>query len=112
MKRIFGISLAILLVCLLVAGCGNKEKKVDYPNVTDFETALNNGEDLTGKTVTFTVQEYVPNSAFGYNLQAGEHLNFCSSKNPGVKEGDTLTVKVTSVSSVLGSYIVEYKVVS
>ena len=109
MKKMLSISLAIILVCLLVAGCGNKE--ADYPNVADFEAALNNGEDLTGKTVTFTVTEFVPDSAFGYNLQTGEHLNFCSSKNPGVKKGDTITVKVVSVKSVLTSYIIEYKIV-
>ena len=86
-------------------------KNSDYPNVEDFEAALNAGEDLTGKTVTFTVTTFVPNSAFGYNLQTGEHLNFCSTTHPGVGEGDTVTVKVTEVQSVLGSYIIYYEFV-
>ena len=96
-----------LLLTFLCCGCSSG--KVDYPNVEDFEAALNAGEDLTGKTVTFTVLEVHPSSAFGYNLYAGEHLNFVSSKNPGVKEGDTITVKVEEVNSILGSWIISYK---
>ena len=104
----------IVLLLSLVIGCGvfascSKPLVVDYPNVADFETALNAGEDLTGKTVTFTVDKFVPNSKFGYNMQTGEHLNFCSASHPGVGEGDTITVKVTSVSSFLGSYIIYYE---
>lgn len=87
------------------------EIAVDYPDVAEFELDLNNGKDLTGKTVTFEVIEFVPDSAFGYNLQAGEHLNFCSPKHPGVNEGDIITVKVTSISSMLGSYIISYEIV-
>jgi len=84
---------------------------VDYENVTDFEAALNAGEELTGKVVKFAVNEFVPNSTFGYNLQAGEHLNFCSAKNPGAKKGDTVIAKVTDIQSMLGSYIVEYELI-
>ena len=76
-----------------------------------FEKALNDGEDITGKTVVLTVKDLVPNSAFGYNIQAGEHLNFCSPDNPNVKAGDTITVKVVEVTSMLGSYIINYEMV-
>lgn len=96
-----------LLLTFLCCSCGGSGK-VDYPNVEDFEAALNAGEDLTGKTVTFTVLEVHPDSVFGYNLYGGEHLNFCSSKNPAVKEGDTLTVEVKEVNSFLGSWIISY----
>lgn len=110
MKKILSLSLIIcvLLCCCFLTACGGKTK-VDFTNAKDFESALNAGDNLTGKTVTFTVNKLVPNSAFGYNLQTGEHLNFCSSKNPGVKEGDSITVKVTDVSSILGSYIIYYE---
>lgn len=111
MKKIFSI-IFIFILTLSLASCGEKaELKVDYTNENVFEEALNNGEELTGKTVTFTVNELVPNSTFGYNLQTGEHLNFCSSNNPGVKVGDTVTAKVTEVTSVLGSYIINYELV-
>ena len=98
------LSLAIACVC---TACGSRN--VDYEREEDFEAALNAGEDLTGKTVTFTVREVHPGSVFGYNLYAGEHLNFVSSQNPGVKQGDTVTVKVTEINSVLGSWIISYK---
>lgn len=109
MKRVLCFVLAMLLFSVVIVGC--ETNAVDFPSVADFENALNNGEDLTGKTVTFTIKEFVPSSAFGYNLQAGEHLNFCSSQHPGVETGDTITVKVTSVTSLLGSYIIEYEMV-
>lgn len=84
---------------------------VDYPNVKGFEADLNAGKDLTGKTVTFKVTKLVPNSEFGYNMQTGEHLNFCSSSHPGAQTGDTVTVKVTEIESFLGSYIIRYKMI-
>ena len=109
MKKLLLIVVSVFFICLFSA-CNNS-KPVDYPNVTDFEAALNNGEDLTGKTVTFTVDKFVPDSLFGYNLQAGEHLNFCSSDHPGCKAGDTITVEVVSVKSFTGSYIISYKII-
>lgn len=110
MKRIYALLVSILLVVSLVA-CGGKKVTVDYANEVDFEAALNAGEDVTGKVVTFTVKELVPNSAFGYNLQAGEHLNFCSEKNPGAKAGDVVTVRIKEVTSMLGSYIITYEMI-
>ncbi len=53
----------------------------------------------------------VPDSAFGYNIQAGENLNFCFPDNSNVKAGDILTVKVEEVTSLLGSYIIKYEMV-
>ena len=109
MKKNLSLSLIIcVLLCCFLTACGGKTE-VDFANAKDFETALNAGDDLTGKTVTFTVDKLVPDSAIGYNLQTGEHLNFSSSKNPGVKEGDSITVKVTEVTSMLGSYIITYE---
>lgn len=67
---------------------------------------------MTGKTVCFTVDKLVPDSAFGYNLQAGEHLNFCSADNPKVSAGDTVTVSVEKVTSMLGSWIISYQMVN
>ena len=109
MKKTLSLSLVICVqLCCFLTSCSG-ETKVDFSNAEAFETALNAGDDLTGKTVTFTVNELVPDSAFGYNLQTGEHLNFCSSNNPGVKEGDSVTVKVTEITSMLGSYIISYE---
>ena len=110
MKRI------VLLICIVVlaislVGCGSKEVVPDYSDAASFEAALNAGEDLVGKTVKFTVKEFVPNSAFGYNAQAGEHLNFCSPNNPKISTGDTVIADVEEVTSVLGSWIISYKVI-
>lgn len=80
----------------------------DFESAEEFEAALNAGKNLTGKTVRFKVKELHPNSAFGYNMWAGEHLNFCSPTHPNKRAGDTATVKVTKVVSFLGSYIISY----
>ena len=77
MKRLLFILLALTLLIANLISCSETET-IDYTNITDFEAALNNGDDLTGKSVTFEVKEFVPDSAFGYNMQAGEYLNFCS----------------------------------
>lgn len=83
----------------------------DYSTAEDFEAALNAGEDTVGKTVTFYVLAYKPNSVLGPNLWAGEHLNFVSNGDPGVQEGDVITVKVTGVSSSGNSWIINYIII-
>lgn len=106
--KVLAFCLGLSIFC---AACGVLPVKADYENAEDFEAALNAGEELEGKIVTFTVREFHPDSAFGYNLWAGEHLNFCSSKNPGVKAGDTITVKIVDVRSVIGSWILGYEMI-
>lgn len=105
MKKLVGIG--IILLVLMVA-CSNTSADPDF-TTEEFEAALNEGENLAGKTVSVKVDKLVPDSAFGYNIQAGEHLNFVSSKNPDVEVGDEIIVKVVEVDSMLGSYIIEYK---
>lgn len=106
--NIFLIVVFAVFACVMCAGCVS-EPVIDYPNAEALELAINAGVDVKGKTVTFVVQEFRPNSAFGYNLISGEHLNFCSSEHPEVNVGDTVTVKITEVVNVLGSYVITYK---
>ncbi|MHC5227535.1 hypothetical protein ACYSNW_04560 [Enterococcus sp. LJL99] len=107
-KKVFLASL-ILCFVLIVGACSSK-KEADY-SVVEAEKLLNEGEDLDGKTVEITVDKLAPNSAFGYNIQTGEHLNFVSDENPNVKESEILIVKIKSVKSVMGSFIVKYELV-
>lgn len=103
------LSVLICLTFLLVLfGCSKASEEADY-TTEEFETALNEGEKLDGKTVSIKVDKLVPDSAFGYNIQTGEHLNFVSDKNPNVKAGDEFVVKVEEVKSALGSYMISYK---
>ena len=104
----FLIVVFTVFACVMCAGCVS-EPVIDYPNAEALELAINAGVDVKGKTVTFVVQEFIPNSAFGYNLITGEHLNFCSPKHPGVEVGDTVAVKITEVINVLGSYVITYE---
>lgn len=93
-------------------GQASKETfEADYANIELFEAALNEGNDVTGKAVTFTIDKINPDSAFGHNLMAGEHVNFCSDNDPGFSVGDTVTVKALKVESVLGSWIIYYETV-
>lgn len=85
-----------------------KLPKPDYATAEDAEAALNAGKVLEGKTVRFRVNDLRPKSAFGYNLETGEHLNFVSPHNPKVKVGDVVIVKVKEVTSTLGSFVIKY----
>jgi len=106
MKKIL---IPLLLLIFVLAGCGSSAAaKPDY-TTKQFEAALNKGENLEGKTVSVKVSKLVPNSAFGYNIEAGKHLNFVSDDNPNVKKGDKIVVKVKKIKSALGSFIITYK---
>ena len=96
-----------LLLCSCGGGPGGTE--VDYGDAAAFEEALNRGENLENKTLMFTVTELHPDSALGFNVCGGEHLNFISSRNPDLKVGDTAGVKATEITSLLGSWIIKYE---
>lgn len=103
------LSLVVVLAMVLgLTACGGASVTPDYANAESFEAALNNGENLEGKVVTFEVENLEPQSAMGYDIWAGEHLNFVSNSNPNVKAGDTVTVKVKKVESMLGSWFITY----
>lgn len=107
-KRLIVLLSTLVVFAFLLTGCGtNKTVKADY-TTKQFETALNKGDNLEGKTVSVEVEKLVPNSVFGYNIEAGKHLNFVSSDNPNVKKGDTVILKVKKVESTLGSYVISY----
>ncbi|WP_373895423.1 hypothetical protein [Virgibacillus sp. CBA3643] len=106
MKKMIILLGSVLVFAIVLAGCGDVEP--DY-KTDKFETALNEGKDLEGKTVSVEVNKIVPDSAFGYNIQTGEHLNFVSSDNPNVEKGDKLILKVKEVKSTLGSFIITYE---
>lgn len=109
MKKLVVLLGSFLMLALVLAGCGGTNNvKADY-TTKQFETALNKGDNLEGKTVSVEVDKLVPNSAFGYNIEAGKHLNFVSTDNPNVKKGDKVILKVTKVQSTLGSYIITYE---
>ncbi|KPG71758.1 hypothetical protein [Enterococcus sp. RIT-PI-f] len=109
MKKIFGVCLVSIVICLFLTACGSETKQAnaDY-TVDEAENALNNGESINGQVVEVTVDQFVPNSTFGYNIQSGAHMNFVSNKNPNVAEGDTVMIHVKEVENVLGSYIITY----
>lgn len=104
----------VLIICLLLSlcGCGNSNRAeviIDYGDAESFEAALNEGEILEGKIVRFVAGEFHPDSELGYNIWAGEHLNFVSSRNPDVQENDIVTVRVTTIENLLGSWIISYE---
>ncbi|WP_225046998.1 hypothetical protein [Lacticaseibacillus kribbianus] len=107
MKKVVLTVLTVLSFLLVLTACSGA-KAADYPTAAKAEAALNAGKKLDGKTVSFKVTKVEPKSVLGYNLQAGEHLNFVSQDNPGVKKGDVVTVKVKKAGNVLGSFVISY----
>lgn len=103
------LCMLLAITFFLLTACGEAKEVIDYADAEAFEAALNNGENLEGKIVQFEAKELHPNSSLGYNIWAGEHLNFVSSRNPNVKEGDTIVVKATTIESTLGSWVIHYE---
>ena len=104
MKKI----IILLIATMFLAACGSGSTEPDY-TTDEFEKALNDGEEVQGKTVSVEIAETAPDSPLGFNLQAGEHLNFVSSDNPELKAGDEFIAEVEEVENMLGSYIITYK---
>lgn len=90
---------------------GEESCTLDYGNDKAFETALNNGETLDGKTVRFTAKEIHPDSALGFNIFGGEHLNFVFESDPGVKEGETVCVRAKKVEPFADSWVISSEIV-
>ena len=87
----------------------DEEVTIDYGDAESFEAALNEGKNLENKVVRFVAGEFHPQSKLGYNVWAGEHLNFVSSRNPDIQEGDTVTVKTTTIENMAGSWVINYE---
>ena len=114
MKKLrFGIValLTATLFSLLLCSCGSGPSGtvVDYGDAEAFEEALNRGENLDDKTLMFTVTELHPDSLLGFNVCGGEHLNFISNQNPDLKVGDTVGVKATDITNILGYWAIKYE---
>ena len=128
----WGLCLSVMCLAMLLNGCGSngtaaqsdssvateaqqkdvsepEEVVIDYGDAESFEAALNEGKNLEGKVVRFTAREIHPNSAIGFNVWAGEHLNFVSSRNPDIEVNDTVTVRTTTIESISGSWIINYE---
>ncbi len=99
-----------VLFAFMLSFCGCAG--INYGNAEAFESALNAGENTEGRIVRFKADELRPDSAFGYNIWAGEHLNFVSEEDPGVKENEEVTVRIKNVKKVLGSWIIRYEKVT
>lgn len=126
MKKRKTIAILTVLICVFLAGCGSnpsvvsddykeqlEEMKagnytISYESAEDFEKALNNDEDVLGKVVSFSVREVHPDSTLGYDLWAGEHLNFVGDEGKEAKEGDVLIVAVNSTNKKMGSWVIGY----
>ena len=107
-SRVIGVLMLVLMIIGLY-GCGISTTPIDYGDAESFEAALNAGENLEGKVVRFTATELHPDSASGYNVWAGEHLNFISSRNPDIKAGDTVVVRTHTIESIMGSWLITYE---
>lgn len=112
LRKVIGIILAVTMMATLSACGSGGGVPIDYADAESFEGALNAGDNLEGKVVQFTAMELHPDSAMGYNVWAGEHLNFISSRNPDIKAGDMVVVKANEITSSLGSWFITYEKVS
>lgn len=114
MKNLKEIICFVIMVMMILSLSGCKESRagreiIDYADAESFEAALNKGENLEGKIVQFVAGEMKLDPTFGYNVWAGEHLNFVSSRHPDVKAGDAMVVKTATIQYVSNSWIIKYE---
>lgn len=114
MKNLKEIICLVIMVMMILSLSGCKESRagreiIDYADAESFEAALNKGEKLEEKIVQFVAGEMKLDPTFGYNVWAGEHLNFVSSRHPDVKAGDTMVVKTATIQYVSNSWIIKYE---
>ena len=107
LSSVFGTVLLIFIIAML---CLYRPQKIDYGDAAAFEKALNDGENVVGKVVRFKVDDFKATHA-GYNLWAGEHLNFLSYRKTIYSKGDIATVKVTKIENNNGKWGIWYKIV-
>ena len=77
-----------------------------YADAASFEADLNAGKNVYGSIVTLVIRDLAPDSPLGYNVQAGEHLNFIFDEDPDVSIGDTITVMVGEATSLLQVWVI------
>lgn len=111
MKKITPIGL-ILFLLLVFTACGKNTtpKESDY-NMTTLKTALGNGEKLEGKSVAFKIEKKSQHIlSRDYSLYTGndKEFDFTSKNDPKVSKGNTVIVKIESVSESLGKYKISY----
>lgn len=112
-ERMLYVSVILVLLFLTLCSCGTQKGTViDYGDAEAFESALNEGKNLEGKVVRFTVREFQPSSELGYNALAGEKLNFVSARNPNIQENDVVTAKAKTVENRSGIWVINYEKVN
>lgn len=108
MKKFILMMVVMVAVLGTMVGCTGGYV-ADYKSAEEFEAAINNGDSVEGTYVMVEVIGLEPNSAFGYNTQAGDHLNFVNAVNPNVEQGDFVVFKVERVANIFGSIIITYE---
>lgn len=83
----------------------------DYESAESFESALNSRIDVTNKIVSFEAINVAPDALAGFNIWAGEHLNFISKDAKDIFKNDQATVIVTNAIKIFGSWHIEYELI-
>ena len=92
------VSLILLLsLALTISACTDLVSTIDYPSISNLEQAISMNGNVEGKTVRVTVEKTIPNAAQGFIIQQGQ-FNFCLASDPGVVPGNTVTLKISSIT--------------
>lgn len=93
---------------------GHFVKSPDYVSIEKFQKDLDDGKNVTGKTVKFKVRDTQPDSYLGFSINAeGDEIAFLTTKSDakGVEKGDTVVVKVESEpAKAFGYYMISANV--
>ncbi|MCR5528869.1 MAG: protein kinase [Saccharofermentans sp.] len=85
----------------------------DYYSAEEYEYALNHGKDTQEEIVRFEVESFRIGNVLGYpNVWGGEHLNFVSSEDPYIREGDIVTVRICAARNVGNRWFISYELLN
>lgn len=80
----------------------------DY-RVDSLMTALESGEDVTGKTVDVKATSVNDNTLLGYIFYTKNELVFVNPEDQGIRKGFSGKVKIKEAKKVLGSWVIFYE---
>lgn len=117
MKKILVVIGVLVALALNTLGCSSSTRKEpttsEYSSAEIFESDLNDGYNLENITVTFKVKDIKEESIAGYNLWAGEHLNFLPNEAPQtISIGDLVTAKTINIKKRGSSWLIDCEILS
>lgn len=112
--RRLSIAIAILAIFAISGLLLSLIPKYSPISDVDLLEKLELREDVNGVYCEFEIAEVIPANLFGHNLYSGEdtNLSFLVDDAGDLKEGDKVTILISSYGDVLGNFVINGRIVN